>query len=183
MYDLREYGIGMPRTHVVLQEHDERWIPAADAVVRFLSNASNGTLKCLHIGSTAIPGIVAKPILDFIGIVTTLDEAEQLRPTLETLGGLWRGEYGIPGRRFVVFPSADAEMSLVHLHIFDQDCREIARHVAFRDHLLANRQDALLYDTVKRQIAEFHSADRDAYTGLKDPFISSVLGKIRDLHG
>lgn len=87
-----------------------------------------------HIGSTAIPNLRAKPIIDMIGIVSDLDACDPVAKTIGTLGYAVRGENGIPGRRYFTRGGLDA----VHFHLYAKSDPRIDTHLRFRDHLRAN---------------------------------------------
>lgn len=121
-------------SEVVLVPHDRRWHAAAqDEAVRLL-RVSSALVAVHHMGSTSIAGIVAKPIIDLLGVARDLASIDQERPVLEALGYEWRGEYGIAGRRYCI-SSDGAGRRLHHLHCYGIGDPAIVRHLAFRDHL------------------------------------------------
>lgn len=122
-----------------------------------------------HIGSTAIPAISAKPIIDMLGVATTLEAVERTTPALTALGYEAMGAFGIEGRRY--FRKHDGGGTRTHhLHVFAAGSPHIARHLAFRDYLRANPDRAAAYSELKQTLA----ADPHSYVARKDPFVLAV---------
>src|ERR1700754_1322751 len=125
-----------PPIAVALAQHDPAWADQAQREgERLKAAAGEVVLAVPHIGSTAIPGICAKPVLDLIPVVRSLEIFDTSRPSIETLGYSWWGEYGLPGRRYCTLDDPQTGNRLVQLHCFEQGSPEIARHLAFRDYL------------------------------------------------
>ncbi len=158
---------------VQLSPHKPSWAAMFDAEQARLTPAFGPALTVLHhIGSTAIPAILAKPIIDMLGVATTLAAVDTQNSALEGLGYEVMGEYGIAGRRY--FRKFDADgIRTHHLHVFAQGSPHIARHLAFRDYLRTHPEVAADYSALKaRLVAE--AADSEAYMDGKDPFIQRV---------
>ena len=124
-----------------------------------------------HIGSTAIPGCSAKPIIDILPVVADLTHVDSLNSEFEKLGYQCEGEYGIPGRRF--YWKSIAKCSH-HIHFFMQGSPEIERHLAFRDHLHDHPDSMHAYSIVKKQLALQFPLDIVAYVNGKESFISAI---------
>ena len=139
-----------------------------------IRKAAGATLLAVHhIGSTSIAGIVAKPTIDLLPVVDSLDALEARREQIEQLGYLWRGEFGIPGRRYCVLERDGRR--IFHVHFFARGNENIARHLAFRDYLRAHRDEALAYEAVKRAAAEAHPHNSLAYSEHKSAWIRACL--------
>ncbi|MEA2595537.1 MAG: hypothetical protein QOF01_2006 [Thermomicrobiales bacterium] len=104
---------------VELLPHDSAWMETAKWEAARLSEALGGNLSTVeHIGSTAIPMIRAKPILDLMPIVTSLTALDEARPRIEALGYAWWGEYGLPERRHCTLDDQATGHRRVQLHCY-----------------------------------------------------------------
>lgn len=128
-----------------------------------------------HIGSTAIPGCDAKPIID---IVASLPRLDAMTPAMEALGYEAMGEFGIPGRRYFRKGSG-SEMRTHHVHAFAQDSAEVNRLLAFRDYLRTHPEAAAEYVALKRRLAAVYPNDVNAYTEAKSDFIRGIEARAR----
>jgi GrpB-like predicted nucleotidyltransferase (UPF0157 family) len=126
-----------------------------------------------HIGSTAVPGLAAKPILDLMPLVTSLDGLDRERGKVEALGYEWHGEYGIAGRRYCTLADAGG-VRLVQLHFFEVDSPHAKRHLAFRDYLRAHREVRRAYEAEKRRARDLHPNDSHAYSDEKAVWIQKM---------
>lgn len=127
-------------------------------------------LSIHHIGSTAIPGMHAKPIIDILLLVEDINRLDEQTSAMEGLGYEVMGEYGIKGRRY--FRKEDASGTRTHhVHAFQVDSPEFERHLAFRDFLIAHPEEAQQYSLLKQKLALDHPEDMEAYIDGKDPFI------------
>lgn len=129
-----------------------------------------------HIGSTAIPGISAKPIIDILVEVDDLGGLDARRSAMEQLGYEVMGEFGIPGRRY--FRKNDASGTRTHqVHAFQTGSVGAARHLAFRDYMIAHPYAAQAYGTLKEQLTVQHPDEFEAYTDGKNAFIKENEAK------
>lgn len=168
----------MPRP-VDLAPHDPRWAAAAAAEIARVTAAAPGVwLSVRHVGSTAVPGLVAKPVLDLIAEAGTLEALDQARPALEALGYAWRGENGVAGRRYCTLDDPETGTRRVHLHCHAARDPAVARAVAFRDALRARPVLAAGYAAEKRRCATLHPQDSGAYAACKAGWIGRVLAEV-----
>lgn len=130
-----------------------------------------------HVGSTSVPGLCAKPILDICVGVPELSVVEERIGALEALGYEYVPEYEveIPDRRYFRRPAERPRTH--HVHACRRGDSIWRRHLAFRDWLRSHDEDRDAYCALKRELYERHSLDRPAYTEAKGPFIQSILTK------
>ena len=155
---------------VVLAAYDPEWPRMAARRVEELRALGPTLVAVHHIGSTSVPGIAAKPIIDLMPLVTSLADLERNRRRVEALGYCWHGELGIAGRRYCTLSDAGGRR-LVQLHFFGVDSTQVRRHIAFRDYLRAHPQAAAAYEVEKRRARDLHPDDTHAYTDEKDAWI------------
>jgi GrpB-like predicted nucleotidyltransferase (UPF0157 family) len=153
--------------------HDPKWkilYETEAQVIRGILGAA--CLSVHHIGSTAIPGIKAKPVLDFLVEVQDIGGVDEFDLGMVKLGYEPRGENGIPGRRFFTKDTAGERSH--HVHMFQVGHPEIGRHLKFRDYLRAHPEEAQAYSQLKEALAETHRDDPDSYTDGKSEFIGRI---------
>ena len=129
-----------------------------------------------HIGSTSVPGLAAKPIIDLMPLVTSLSDLDRERSHIETLGYGWHGELGITGRRYCTL-SDELGKRIVQLHFFAADSPQVTRHLAFRDYLRAHPEEMKAYEKEKRRAREICPDDSHAYTDEKAAWIRATETK------
>jgi GrpB-like predicted nucleotidyltransferase (UPF0157 family) len=126
-----------------------------------------------HIGSTAIPNIYAKPIVDLLIEVRNITELDGQNSAMEALGYEVKGEFGIPSRRY--FRKDNQEGIRTHqIHMFETGSAQVERHLAFRDYIIAHPVDARKYSELKRKLAEEHPHNINEYVDGKDNFIKEI---------
>ena len=131
-------------------------------------------LRVEHMGSTAIPGIAAKPIIDLMPIARDDAALEAMEPGMRKLGYEWLGEFGIAGRRYCRKNDAVTGKRKFQLHCFARGASEIARHLAFRDYLLAFPEIAKEYEAKKKRAAALHPENTLAYNDAKNDWIKKT---------
>ena len=157
--------------------HDPVWKSHFEAEADHIARALRDMVVFPHhIGSTAIPGIFAKPIIDILLEVDDIIRLADKRSAMEQLGYEGLGEFGIPGRRY--FRKENAAGIRTHqVHAFQADSPEIERHLAFRDYMIAHPGEAQTYSVLKQRLAQEHPEDIEAYMAGKDPFIKAHEAK------
>lgn len=129
-----------------------------------------------HVGSTSVPGLAAKPVIDLLVIVRSLADAEDAVPELAALGYEYLGENGIPGRLFFRRGMPRTH----HLHIVEPGHPQWPDNLEFRDYLRAHPDEAARYETLKRTLARRFRQRREDYTSGKSDYILGVLKQARE---
>ena len=168
---------GTPGAHrtmeVVVVPHDPRWPAAFEAEADRLRAALGGLVVAIdHMGSTAIAGIHAKPIIDMLLSTPDAASLDGLIPVMVRLGYQSMGEFGIPGRRYFRKESPEGRRTH-HAHAFAQGSPSIERHLAFRDYMNAHPAAAQRYGLLKQALAASHPDDIEAYMDGKDAFVKA----------
>ena len=154
--------------------YDPRWPDAFEREAAELVAAWPGRgVMIHHIGSTSVPGMVAKPIIDMLAVVTSLADAERASIALMGCGYEAKGAYGIEGRRY--FRKSDSRgIRTHHLHAYEQGSPHIARHLAFRDYLRASSERAASYSALKLAIVAGKDAPDLSYVEAKAPLVARI---------
>jgi GrpB-like predicted nucleotidyltransferase (UPF0157 family) len=166
-----EYRPGSP---IVLVPYDPRWCSDFEQESASVKALLGDLLIALHhIGSTAIPGIIAKPVIDMLAVVTDVVSLDMRTHFLEDLGYEAMGEFGIEGRRY--FRKNSKEGARTHqIHAFAGGSPEIDRHLAFRDYLREHPDAAQRYGNLKLELARHFITDIAGYTDGKTEFIREI---------
>ena len=150
------------------------WPVAFQQAAQDIAVALEDTVIAIHhIGSTAIPDIYAKPIIDLLIEVAELERVDACQAAMTALGYQAMGEYGIPGRRYFRRDNA-AGVRTHHVHAFAADTDQVRRHLAFRDYLVAHPAAAQEYSELKRRLAQAHPTDIEQYMDGKHDFIQTI---------
>lgn len=157
---------------IELHPHSPHWSELARAETARLHTALGSVLVTVHhIGSTSIPGILAKPIVDLIPVVSDLHSLDRVMPRLESIGYECLGEYGIPGRRYCRRDDPVTGKRAYQLHCFAQGRPDIDRHLAFADYLRAHPAIAKQYEAEKLRAAALHPDNMLDYNNAKNDWI------------
>lgn len=129
-----------------------------------------------HIGSTAIPGIKAKPVIDILVEVKNIEEVDKYNHKMKELGYEVMGEYGIPKRRF--FRKGENNRTH-HIHIFQVGNEDIERHIDFKKYLIAHPDIGREYSKLKEKLVNKYTYDVEKYTNGKSDFIKEIDRKAK----
>ena len=165
----------MPQ-HVTVTESNPIWpqlYRKEKAAIRTV--LEDEAIAIYHIGSTSVPGLAAKPIIDMMVVVRDVDTIDRRKEAFESIGYEWMGEFGIPGRRYL---RKGGDERTHQIHIFGAvDRRNISRHLAFRDYLRKHTREREEYGILKKRLAECFPYDIEAYCDGKDAFVKEVESK------
>jgi GrpB-like predicted nucleotidyltransferase (UPF0157 family) len=154
-------------------DYDEAWPKLYEVEAERLRETLAGSLRVIeHVGSTSVPGLAAKPVIDIAASVESFDELDV--DLLEALGYRYvpRFEEELPNRRY--FTRGD-----YHLHVYEQEHEEFMDYVRFRDYLRTHPEDAEAYGALKLRLAAERPDDREAYQEAKAPFVERLVAALR----
>jgi GrpB-like predicted nucleotidyltransferase (UPF0157 family) len=159
---------------IVIGNYDPEWPSQFAALARTLQDALGPVLlRVEHVGSTAVPGLPAKPIIDLDAVVPSRSIPDAVR-RLEAVGYIHKGDQGVSGRE--AFRPPDQSIPH-HLYVCPSDSPELTAHLRFRDALRADGLLAAEYAMLKRELAARFGADRAGYCEAKTSFVRTVLAR------
>ena len=169
--------IGLKRGTVKLVPHNPEWDSLFRAEkAKLLVALGDLAVDIQHVGSTAIPTIPAKPIIDIAVFVKSLENVDRVTDKIEVLGYQKKQE-NRPERRF--FTKGPEENRIVYLHIGDEGTSYIKDMITFRDYLIQNPAEAQKYSNLKKELAEKFADNREPYTAAKEKFVQEALEKAK----
>ena len=158
----------------VIVDYDPSWPEKFQQLKKSVEAAlSDLAVSIDHVGSTAVPGLAAKPVID-VDVVVDHQNFSRAVNGLGSIGYQHQGELGIPGRE--AFQSPDNGIRH-HLYLVTPDNREYRRHIKLRDYLRLHPKDAQQYAELKRRIAPLYLTDRAAYSSAKSELLEELLLK------
>jgi GrpB-like predicted nucleotidyltransferase (UPF0157 family) len=163
-----------PRKQLVVSEYDARWPERFEEIAQRIAPALGAVVE--HVGSTAVPGLAAKPIVDVDVVVRSPDDVPSAIEGLRALGYVYQGDKGIRGREAFLWPPG-AEPH--HVYVVVAGSAPYVDHVDFRDYLRAHPEVADEYAALKRDLAARHADDSLRYTEAKTEFVTGVLRQAR----
>ncbi|HET7229843.1 MAG TPA: GrpB family protein [Longimicrobium sp.] len=172
--DVDPGALGLDRASVRVVPHHPAWAALfAEEAARLRSALGSAVIDIEHIGSTSVPGLAAKPILDLSASVPSLADEVRLIPALERLGYQHKADPDIPERLY--FVKGPPERRTHHLSLAEPGSRFWREHLRFRDLLRADPVLAAEYARLKHDLAARHACDRLAYTTGKKSFIDAAV--------
>ena len=155
-------------------QYDHSW-PAIYELERERITAvlRNEIVTTHHIGSTSIPGMSAKPIIDLLLEVKEITKIDDYNSEMIELGYEPRGELGLPGRRYFSREEPN-DVRTHHIHAYQSDNIELERHLAFRDFMIAHPADAKIYAELKIVLARRFQWDVDGYISGKHLYMERM---------
>jgi GrpB-like predicted nucleotidyltransferase (UPF0157 family) len=169
----------MVKLRVEIVDYDPRWASLyLEERTRILAVIGRLGVAIEHIGSTAVVGLSAKPIIDIMVGVDRISDAQLCMGPLGRLGYEYRPEHEVtmPERRFFGKGMPPKEQHY-HLHMVEKGGEFWSRHLAFRDYLRTHPETSRQYCELKKRLASEYGSDREGYTEAKTSFIESVVAK------
>lgn len=155
--------------------YDSNWPKLFEEEAALLQIAlGDNCIAILHIGSTSIPGLEAKPIIDILPVVKDILAVDMISEAMISLGYDVRGEQGMAFRRF--FHKRSPSRSC-NVHVYEENNPEINRYLKFRDWMRSHKDDALAYGNLKQDLAQKYPDDIFQYCSGKDAFVASIDAK------
>jgi len=163
---------GVEKREIVIVDYDLHWPKEFEQHAQCIAVALGGAaLRIEHIGSTAVPGLAAKPIIDMLVVVADSAKESIYLPQLQAAGYVLRvREPDWNEHRMFRTPEKN-----VHVHIYSLGCQEIERYLTFRNRLRSNAHDRQRYEKLKRELATIAWSDMNAYAEAKTEVIESII--------
>lgn len=172
---------------MLIQAYNPQWAADFHAIQKLLRAALiDLPVSIEHIGSTAVPGLAAKPIIDMDIVMQEHKAFDTIKERLATIGYSHHGNQGIPGREVFKRAATAAVQEVLdrvahHLYVCPANSEELRRHLRFRDYLRTHEAARMEYEQLKYAIAEEANQDRKQYAALKEikatAFINNILEK------
>lgn len=159
---------------IVLAPHDPRWLTDAADECRHIAHACEPwVIRVEHIGSTSVPGLIAKPVLDLMPLVKTFEDGFECVEPMRAMGYWYAGDFGIPGRHLFIKGSPRTH----HAHMLVEGSKEARRHLAVRDVLRADPEAVARYAVLKNELAPRFGDDREGYAEAKAAFMRELFDR------
>lgn len=162
--------------NIIVTNYNENWNKLYKQEEQKIRDIFNDELVGVyHIGSTAVPDLKAKPIIDIMPVVKNIEKVDNFNKKMIELGYEPHGELGITGRRYF---RKGGENRSHQIHIFQYDNEyAIERHLAFRDYLIAHKEDMIEYGNLKEKLAQQFPKDIEGYSDGKNDFVQNLERK------
>ena len=168
--------IGLRRHTVRVVAHRREWHALFESERRaLLERVGHLAVDVQHVGSTAVEGLEAKPIIDIALAVASAEDVPRLRHPLEGLGYIYRGDAGGDDGGHLFVKESAPEVRTHHLHVVSVDDPQWHEWLSFRDELRANEALRASYSDLKKALQERFAEDRKGYTQAKNEFVDSVV--------
>ncbi|PZM64785.1 GrpB family protein [Paenibacillus dendritiformis] len=159
--------------NVMVTEYNEKWEHMFREEAQKIEEIfADELLDIYHIGSTSVPGLKAKPIIDMMPVVKDIEKIDSYNEKMEGLGYEFMGEFGMTGRRYF---RKGGDNRTHQVHVFQADNKEdIQRHLAVRDYLRTHPEAVKQYGDLKEKLANQFPKDIEAYMDGKDAFVKEL---------
>lgn len=176
---------------MLIRKYNPNWIKDFNDIKKVITEALiNLHVPIKHVGSTSIPNLAAKPIIDIDIIFNAPKDFEAVKKGLEKIGYYHNGNQGIPNREVFKRGKTETKHEILdaithHLYVCKSDSEALQRHILFRDYLLVNEEARIQYQNLKYVLAEEAHQDRKKYAALKSekaqPFIDAIIEKQKEV--
>ena len=168
----------MYRRHIIVQPYDEMWKQDFISISNEIRDALGElALRIEHVGSTSVPGLSAKPVIDIDVVIRDHSVLDEVISRLAKIGYQHEGNLGIAGREAFGYEGKE-HLKEHHLYVCPEDSPELKRHIAFRDYLQSHPDAVQEYSRIKEEAASFYPYDIDQYIGHKSPVIEKIYKEI-----
>lgn len=170
-------SLGLKRGTVLLESHDKQWEEVAvETIGKLNAILGEDAIDIQHIGSTAIPAIKAKPIIDIAVGVDDFNRVLLYNEQLQQEGIVYRGS-DVEHQLLYVMGDMKNDTRTHHIHVVKWNGTEWNNYIHFRDYLNANENSALQYQKLKEELESKYAGDRIAYTSGKQDMIDNILNR------
>lgn len=159
--------------HIIVEDYNPAWPEMYRQEAMWMKSIlKENCVEIHHIGSTAVPGLAAKPIIDIMSAVRELSDVDKKCSLFEEAGYEYLGEFGIRGRRYL---RKGGDGRTHQVHIFSENDKEnLIRHLAFRDYMRSHAEEREQYAALKKELAQKYPYDIDGYCDGKDAFVKKI---------
>ena len=167
-------SVGLKRGTVKIVAYDHNWVTYFDEKKKTLLEllAGDNLVSIEHVGSTSIPALSAKPVVDILVIVKNLGKAKEWIPKLEALGYHYKKENDI---QRLFFTEGHESKRTVHLHVSQKGSEYANEILIFKDYLLKNPSAVHEYELLKTKLSSVYADNRGAYTKAKKAFVDKII--------
>ncbi len=159
--------------HIVVTNYNPLWTKKFEKEALLIKEMiADNCIAICHIGSTSVPGLAAKPIIDIMVVVRSLERVDTVAEKFSDIGYEYLGEFGITGRRYLR-KGGDERTHQIHIFQAD-DWNNIGRHLAFRDYMRTHEKERDEYAKLKKDLAQKFPYDIDGYCDGKEDFVREM---------
>lgn len=159
--------------HITVIDYNPLWVKKYEEEFFLIKDIlADNCIAIYHIGSTSVPGLAAKPIIDIMVAVRSLEKIDSVAEAFSKIGYEYPGEFGITGRRYL---RKGGDERTHQIHIFQMnDWNNIGRHLAFRNYLCTHEKERTEYAKLKIELAQKFPYDIDGYCDGKENFVREI---------
>lgn len=159
--------------NVIVEAYNEAWVKNYTNESRKIREiVGDNLVQIYHIGSTSVPGLSAKPVIDMLLVVTSLEDLDRIADKFELLDYEVMGEFGMTGRRYYRKGGDNRTHQIHAFHV--SNLFDIERHLIFRDYLRCHTEDRDEYGELKKNLANSNPKDIDSYGDGKDSLVKRI---------